>query len=41
MVVDGTATWGFTADSPPGRWVLHCHDLVHLIDGMMTEVDYV
>ena len=37
----GTATWRFRADSPPGRWVLHCHNSVHLIDGMMTEVDYV
>lgn len=37
----GTATWRFTANAPPGRWVLHCHDLVHLIDGMMTEVVYV
>ena len=36
-----TATWRFLADSPPGRWVLHCHNLVHLMDGMMTEVDYV
>lgn len=36
----GTATWRFRADSPPGRWVLHCHNLVHLMDGMMTEVDY-
>jgi FtsP/CotA-like multicopper oxidase with cupredoxin domain len=35
-----TATWRFRADSPPGRWVLHCHDLVHLMAGMMTEVDY-
>lgn len=37
----GTTTWRFLANSPPGRWVLHCHDLVHLMDGMMTEVDYV
>ena len=37
----GTTTWRFLADSPTGRWVLHCHDLVHLMDGMMTEVDYV
>ncbi len=36
-----TATWRFLADSPAGRWVLHCHDLVHLMDGMMTEVDYI
>ena len=37
----GTATWRFRADSPPGRWLLHCHNLVHMMDGMMTEVDYV
>jgi len=36
-----TATWRFLADSPPGRWVLHCHNIVHQMDGMMTEVDYV
>lgn len=36
-----TATWRFLANSPTGRWVLHCHNLVHLMDGMMTEVDYV
>jgi len=37
----GTATWCFDATSPPGRWVLHCHNAVHLMDGMMTEVDYI
>ncbi|MGH7727286.1 MAG: multicopper oxidase family protein [Vulcanimicrobiaceae bacterium] len=37
----GTATWRFVADSPPGRWLLHCHNSVHMLDGMMTEVDYV
>lgn len=36
----GTMTWRFTADSPPGRWLLHCHNEVHMMDGMMTEVDY-
>lgn len=36
----GTLTWRFTADSPPGRWLLHCHNEVHMMDGMMTEVDY-
>ncbi len=36
-----TATWRFLANSPPGRWVLHCHNVVHVMDGMMTEVDYV
>ena len=37
----GTARWRFRADSPPGRWMLHCHNLIHQMDGMMTEVDYV
>lgn len=38
---NSTAAWEFVADAPPGRWVLHCHDQVHMMDGMMTEVDYV
>ena len=37
----GTATWRFRADSPPGRWLLHCHNVVHMMAGMVTEVDYV
>ncbi len=36
----GSATWRFLADSPPGRWLLHCHNAVHMMDGMVTEVDY-
>lgn len=36
----GTATWKFKADSPAGRWVLHCHNEVHMMDGLMTEVVY-
>ena len=36
----GTMTWRFKADSPPGRWLLHCHNDVHMSDGMMTEVVY-
>ncbi len=36
----GTLTWRFTANSPPGRWLLHCHNAVHMTDGMMTEVVY-
>lgn len=36
----GTMTWRFRADSPPGRWLLHCHNEIHMMDGMMTEVDY-
>jgi multicopper oxidase len=37
----GTISWLFDATSPPGRWVLHCHNSIHLADGMMTEVRYV
>jgi FtsP/CotA-like multicopper oxidase with cupredoxin domain len=37
----GTLTWRFRADSPPGRWLLHCHNEIHMMDGMMTEVVYV
>ncbi len=37
----GTLSWAFDATSPPGRWLLHCHNEVHMMDGMMTEVDYI
>lgn len=36
----GTATWVFKADAPAGRWLLHCHNAIHMMDGMMTEVVY-
>jgi FtsP/CotA-like multicopper oxidase with cupredoxin domain len=36
----GTMTWRFTADSPAGRWLLHCHNDIHMMDGLMTEVAY-
>lgn len=36
----GTLAWRFDATSPPGRWLLHCHNDVHMMDGMMTEVVY-
>jgi multicopper oxidase len=36
----GTMTWSFDATSPGGRWLLHCHNDVHMMDGMMTEVVY-
>jgi FtsP/CotA-like multicopper oxidase with cupredoxin domain len=36
----GTASWSFKADSPAGRWLLHCHNEIHMMDGMMTEVVY-
>jgi FtsP/CotA-like multicopper oxidase with cupredoxin domain len=38
---NGSATWRFTADSSPGRWLLHCHNEIHMNDGMMTEVVYI
>ena len=37
---DGTITWRFQANSPAGRWLLHCHNEIHMMDGMMTEVVY-
>ena len=37
----GTLTWIFDAEAPPGRWLLHCHNEIHMMDGMMTEVVYV
>ena len=37
----GTLTWIFDANAFPGRWLLHCHNEIHMMDGMMTEVDYV
>jgi len=36
----GTLTWNFEATSPPGRWLLHCHNDIHMMAGMMTEVVY-
>jgi FtsP/CotA-like multicopper oxidase with cupredoxin domain len=36
----GTTTWQFFADSPAGRWLLHCHNEIHMLGGMMTEVVY-
>ncbi|MEO6989930.1 MAG: multicopper oxidase domain-containing protein, partial [Candidatus Baltobacteraceae bacterium] len=36
----GTLAWHFVADSPPGRWLLHCHNEIHMMDGLMTEVVY-
>jgi FtsP/CotA-like multicopper oxidase with cupredoxin domain len=36
----GSLEWIFDADSPPGRWLLHCHNDIHMMDGMMTEVRY-
>jgi FtsP/CotA-like multicopper oxidase with cupredoxin domain len=41
VAANGTAAWRFTADSSPGRWLLHCHNEIHMNDGMMTEVVYI
>jgi len=35
----GSVTIAFDADNP-GRWAFHCHNLYHMITGMMTEVRY-
>ncbi|CAO3419046.1 multicopper oxidase family protein [Azospirillum doebereinerae] len=35
----GAVTVAFDADNP-GRWPLHCHNLLHMATGMMTEVVY-
>jgi len=35
----GSVTVAFDADNP-GRWPLHCHNLYHMLTGMMTEVVY-
>ncbi len=37
--VNGAVTVAFDADNP-GRWPLHCHNLLHMATGMMTEVVY-
>jgi FtsP/CotA-like multicopper oxidase with cupredoxin domain len=37
--IKGTVTVAFDADNP-GRWLLHCHNLLHMATGMMTELDY-
>lgn len=37
---NGTLAWQFAATSPAGRWLLHCHNDIHMMDGMMTEVVY-
>ena len=35
----GGVTIAFDADNP-GRWAFHCHNLYHMMTGMMTEVRY-
>jgi len=36
----GRCTIAFDADNP-GRWAFHCHNLYHMVSGMMTELAYV
>ena len=36
----GTVVVAFDADNP-GRWLYHCHNLYHMMAGMMSEVVYV
>ncbi|MGH7057279.1 MAG: multicopper oxidase domain-containing protein [Acetobacteraceae bacterium] len=35
----GSARIAFDADSP-GHWPFHCHNLYHMMTGMMTEFRY-
>jgi FtsP/CotA-like multicopper oxidase with cupredoxin domain len=35
----GSVTIAFDADNP-GRWAFHCHNLYHMMTGMITEVRY-
>ena len=34
-----SASVQFVADNP-GRWLMHCHDMNHMMSGMMTAIDY-
>ena len=35
----GSVRVAFDADNP-GRWAFHCHNLYHMMTGMMTEFRY-
>ncbi len=35
----GSVTLAFDADNP-GKWMFHCHNLYHMLSGMMTQVEY-
>lgn len=37
--VGGSVTLAFDAGNP-GRWMFHCHNLYHMLSGMMTQVRY-
>ena len=36
-----TADLDVVADNPGSRWLLHCHNVYHMIGGMQTELRYV
>lgn len=35
----GSVRIAFDADNP-GRWAFHCHNLYHMVTGMLTEFRY-
>lgn len=35
----GSVRIAFDADNP-GRWLFHCHNIYHMLSGMMTEIAY-
>ena len=37
--VGGSVTLAFDSDNP-GKWMFHCHNLYHMLSGMMTQVRY-
>jgi FtsP/CotA-like multicopper oxidase with cupredoxin domain len=37
--IGGSVTLAFDADNP-GKWMFHCHNLYHMLSGMMTQVRY-
>lgn len=39
LPANGSATIVFDADNP-GRWLFHCHNMLHMETGMITEVSY-
>ena len=39
VMPEATVDLIFDADNP-GRWLFHCHNLMHMATGMMTEVAY-
>lgn len=37
--IGGSVTLAFDSDNP-GKWMFHCHNLYHMLSGMMTQVKY-